>query len=55
MYAEFHKKENFMSILTAVRRKAKKKQHTYVSSSPRDHYSESSTWMAALRFESAVT
>ena len=34
---------------------AKKKQHASASSGPHDHYSELFTWMAALKFENAIT
>ena len=43
------------SRLTVVSRKAKKKQHTRVTSGPCALYSELFTPMAALKFESAVT
>ena len=44
-----------LSRLTVVSCKAKKKQHTCASSGLRDHYSELFIWMAALKFENAVT
>ena len=46
---------SLLSRLTVVSREANKKQHAHVSSSLRDHYSELFTWMAALKFENAVT
>ena len=44
-----------ISRLTVVSREAKKKQHARESSGLRDHYSELFTWMAALKFENAIT
>ena len=41
--------------LTVVSRKAKKKQHAHTSSGLHEHYSKLFTWMAALKFENAVT
>ena len=38
-----------------VSREAKKKQQACVSSGLRNHCSELFTWMAALKFENAVT
>ena len=38
-----------------VSHEAKKKQHAFASSGPRNHYSELFTQMAALKFENAVT
>ena len=43
------------SRLMVVSREAKKKQHAHTSSGLCDHYSELFTWMAALKFENAVT
>ena len=40
----------FKSRFTVVSREAKKKPHACASSSPRDHYSELFTRMAALKF-----
>ena len=45
----------YVSRLTVVSREAKKKQQAHMSSSLRDHYSELFSWMAALKFENAVT
>ena len=36
-------------------RETKKKQHACAPSGPRNHYSELLTWMAALKFEKAVS
>ena len=44
-----------VSRLTVVSREAKKKQHARESSGLQDHYSELFTWMAALKFENAIT
>ena len=44
-----------ISRLTVVNHEAKKKQHVHASSGLRDHYSELFTWMAALKFQNAVT
>ena len=43
------------SRLTVVSHEAKKKQYAHMSFGLRDHYSELFTWMAALKFENAVT
>ena len=46
----------YMYIKTLiVSYEAKKKQHARVYSGLCDHYSELFTWMAALKFENAVT
>ena len=44
-----------ISRFTAVSCEAKKQQHACVSSGPHNHYSELFTWIAALKFENAVT
>ena len=45
----------YVSRLIVVSGEAKKKQHARESSSLRDHYSELFTWMAAIKFENAIT
>ena len=44
----------FISRQVVVSRETKKKQHAYMSSGLRNHYSELFTWMAALKLWNAV-